>query len=118
MLFNIGKEHVVFQTVAKHLNKRMELPWEEDVSAVAFSLLILPITYNFHPILIADGKLGNYETNVKLNFDDIIYIVNICLNSTHSIFESGVFGEPYHSNPSPETTHYAIAIEWFEAAEM
>ena len=53
----------------------MELPGEEDVSAVAFSLLILPITYNFHPVTIVDGKLGNYETNVMLTFDDINYIV-------------------------------------------
>ena len=96
----------------------MELPGEEDVSAVAFSLLILPITYNFHPVTIVDGKLGNYETNVMLTFDDINYIVNVCLNSTYSIFESGLFGDPYHSNPYPQVTHYAIAIEWLEAAEM
>ena len=96
----------------------MELPWEEDVSAVAFSLLILPITYNFHPIRIVDGKLGNHETNVKLTFDDINYIVNVCLDSKHSIFESGLFGDPHHSNPYPEVTHYAIAIEWLEPAEM
>ena len=96
----------------------MELPWEEDQSAAAFSLLVLPITYNFHPIEIVDGRLGKYNTNIKLNYADTDYIVNICLNSTHSIFESGVFGEPYHTTPSPETTHYATAIEWLEAAEM
>ena len=97
----------------------MELPWEEDVSATAFSLLILPLTYRFHPIDLIDGKLGESNvSNVKLTFDDVIHIVNVCLNSTHSVFESGVFGEPYQSNYAEETKHYAIAIEWVEAAEM
>ena len=105
--------------VSKHVDKRMELPWEEDVSATAFSLLILPLTYRFHPIDLIDGKLGESDaSNVKLTFDDVILIVNVSLNSTHSVFESGVFGEPYQSNYVEETKHYAIAIEWVEAAEM
>ena len=97
----------------------MELPWEEDVAAVAFSLLILAFTYGFAPIDLIDGKLGeNDETNVKLTYEDVMYITDVCLNSTHSIFESGVFGEPYQSNYVKGTKHYALAIEWLEAAEM
>ena len=99
------------------MNKRMEFPWEDDLSAAAFSLLRLPITYNFHPIKIVDGKLGNYETSAKLTFNDVNYIVDVCLNSTYSIFESGMFGEPPDLNDSLETIHYALAIEWLEAAE-
>ena len=110
----------------------MELPRDGDLSASAFSLLVLPITYNFHPIKIVDGILGKYETNVKLNYDDINYIVNICLHSTHSIFDNGDIvtsyvdmdmetpehGEPSYTSPSPKITHYAAAIEWLEGAEM
>lgn len=116
-MFDPGEEHAIFSTVAKHLNKRMEFPSEDDLSAAAFSLLRLPITYNFHPIKIVDGKLGDYETKAKLTFNDVNYIVNVCLNSTYSIFESGMFGEPSDTDSSLETTHYAIAIEWLEAAE-
>ena len=105
--------------VAKHLDQKIEFPWEEDVSAAAFSLLLLPFTYGFHPIKLVDGKLGDdFESNVKLTYDDVIYIANVCLNSTHSIYESGIFGEPYQSIDASETRHYAIAIEWLEAAEM
>ena len=105
--------------VAKHLDQKIEFPWEEDVSAAAFSLLLLPFTYGFHPINLVDGKLGDeFKSNVKLTYDDVIYIVNVCLNSTYSIFESGILGEPYQSIDASETRHYAIAIEWLEAAEM
>ena len=96
----------------------MEVASEEDVSAVAFSLIVLAVTYRFHPIEIADGKLGNDKTDIRLTFDDITYIANICLNSTHSVFESGLFAVSTHSNTNPKTKHYAMAIEWLEAAEL
>ena len=68
-----------------------------------------------------DGNLGiNSDIEIKLTYDDVIYIVDVCLNSTHSILQSGIFGPPYHppESWSLETKHYAIAIEWLEAAEM
>ena len=97
---------------------KLKLPWKEDVNAAAFSLLFLPLTYNFHPIDMVDGKLGNYYTDARLTFDDVIYITKVCLNSTYSIFKSGIFGEPYRVVARKWTTHYAIAIEWMEAAEL
>ena len=115
----IGKQSIIYSTVKKHLEKRLEFPWEDDLSGVAFSLIILAFTYDFHPITIVDGNFGNnHKTKNKLTYDDVNHIVDVCLNSTHSVFDSGIFGEPYVSNPAPETKHYALAIEWLEAAEM
>ena len=94
----------------------LEFPWEEDVKAAAYSLLFLPLTYNFHPIVMVDGQHGSYYTNDRLRFDDVTYITRVCLNSTYSIFESGIVGDPYRVRKP--TTHYAMAIEWTEAAEM
>ena len=101
------------------MENKLEFPWEDDVSAASFSLLLLPFTYDFHPISMVDGKLGiNPDAKIKLTYDDVIHIVDVCLNSTHSILESGIFGPPYQSPEYLETKHYAIAIEWLEAAEM
>ena len=121
----VGNKNLIFSLVGKHLNMRLMLPWEEDVNAAAFSLLFLPLTYNFHPIDMVNGKLGNIAINSRLTFDDVIYITKVCRNSTHSIFESGIFGDltgpDWNTDRKVDrkpTTHYAIAIEWMEAAEM
>ena len=104
--------------VTEHINQGMELPNNDDLSGAMFSLLILQLTYRIHPIELVDGKLGHRETNASLTFDEITHIIKECLSSTKpfSILKPPtLFGFP---SAHRETKHYAIAIEWMEAAEM
>ena len=87
-----------------------------DVSGATRSLLILALTYRLHPIELADGKLGCHQTDAKLSFDDVKHISNECLRSKASLFDAGTTENPDWNIKN--TTHYAIAIEWMEAAEM
>ena len=94
-----------------------QFPTEDDLSGVAYSLLILPITYRFHPIHIVDGKLGTRGTDAFLTFDDVNYIVQECLSLNKPLF----IPMDYYNSKSMvnnDVKHFATAIEWMEAAEL
>ena len=94
-----------------------QFPTDDDLSGAAFSLLILPITYRFHPIHLVDGKLGTHETDAFLTFDDVNHIVQECLSSNKPLF----IPKDYHNSKftvKKDVKHYATAIEWMEAAEL
>ena len=94
----------------------MELPNSNDLSGAAFSLMILPITYNFHPINLIDGKIGERNTNARLKYVDAIFLAEECLSSTESLFLDT--RKTYFQNNTNKTKHFAMAIEWMEAAEV
>ena len=98
----------------------MIFPTKNDVVGATFSLMILALTYRFHPIDLVDGKIGYRQTNARLTFGDVKHVVNECIRSKKSLFDSGMIEtmEETHYATSKEATHYAIAIEWLEAAEM
>ena len=109
----------------KYLKSGNELPIEDDLSGAAFSLLILPITYQFHPILLADGILGTRETNARLGIGDVLLIAQKCRLNNKPLFiptdyfESASTGEDNLDNQYEKgVKHYAVVIEWLEAAEM
>ena len=94
----------------------MRLPKYEDVSGAAFSLLILSITYRFNPIKLADGKILHRQTNARLGIEDAIDVYRECLSSSRSLFLDTT--KSYFENKTSQMKHYALAIEWLEAAEM
>ena len=94
----------------------MRLPKDQDVSGAAFSLLILPITYRFHPIQLAEGQIRHRQTNARLNIESVTDVAQECLSSSRSLFlDTTKF---YFENKTSQMKHYAGAIEWMEAAEM
>ena len=92
-------------------------PTTEDVSGAAFSLMVLSLTYRFHPIYLVDGRLGQQDTDARLTIEDVKHIIHECLQSKQSLFDSGQIGDSTSSNRTKNVTHYALAIEWTEAAE-
>ena len=94
----------------------MRLPKDEDVSGAAFSLLILPITYRFHPIQLTEGKILHRQTNARLSIEGSIDVAQECLLSSRSLFLDTT--KYYFENKTSQMKHYALAIEWMEAAEM
>ena len=106
----------VISVTNKYLANGMELPNFHDLSGAAFSLMILPITYNFHPIKLVDGKIGKRHTHARLNYQDAKYIAEECLTSTKSLFLDT--RKSYFKHKTDQIKHYAVAIEWMEAAEL
>jgi hypothetical protein len=106
--------------IQKHIDDRMVFPTKNDVVGATFSLMILALTYRFHPIDLVGGKLGCQKTNARLTFDDVQHVVKECIRSKHSLFDSGMIETMEETDYATlkEATHYAIAIEWLEAAEM
>ena len=69
--------NVILTVTRQFLRRGNQFPTDDDLSGAAFSLLILPITYKFHPIHLVDGKLGTHETDAFLTFDDVNHIVSL-----------------------------------------
>ena len=99
------------------VSEDLMFPTKEDVSGAIFSLMVLSLTYRFHPIKLVDGQLGDIETQARLSIEDVMHIINECLESKQSLFDSGQLGDSGKSNETRNITHYALAIEWTEAAE-
>ena len=116
IFFGLGWETSVMPMIGKHMNKGMELPTKNDLLGATFSLWILPLTYRFHPIELVDGKLKGHVTNARLDFDDIIHISQECFSSTKSLFLDT--HRSYFKKAESNYIHYAVAIEWMEAAEL
>ena len=93
----------------KHVLQTFQL-----VSSIA--RLILPITYRFHPIKLADGKILHRQTNARLSIEDAIDVSQECLSSSRSLFLDTT--KSYFENRTSQMKYYALAIEWMEAAEM
>ena len=109
----------------RYLKRGNELPIEDDLSGAAFSLLILPITYQFHPIQIADGILGTRATKARLGISDVLHIVQECLSNNKPLFiptdyfdSASTREQSLDSQHKKDVKHYAAVIEWIEAAEM
>ena len=112
----IGCMKAIISLIDEYLGNGMELPNFDDLSGAAFSLMILPVTYNFHPIKLTEGKIGQRDTNARLKYQDAIYIAEQCLTSTKSLFLDT--RKSYFKNETNKIKHYAMAIEWMEAAEL
>ena len=106
------------------LLKGNTMPSKKDLSGAVFPLLVLPITYKFHPIKLVDGILGTRETNARLSFDDVLHISRECLSSNTPFliptdYYNTAWSKPnFSSQRNSHLTHYAAIIEWMEAAEM
>lgn len=110
-------ENIILSVTRQFLREGNQFPFDDDLSGAAFSLLILPITYRFHPIELVDGKLGTRETDAFLTFDDVNHIVQECLSLNKPFF----IPMNYHKSKfmvKNDVKHYATAIEWMEAAEL
>ena len=93
-------------------------PTNDDVSGVTLSLIVIALTYRYHPIELVDTKSDQFHMkNDQLSFEDIKHIYKECIASQNSLFDSGQIGNPIRSNDTKKIFHYAVAIEWMEAAE-
>ena len=116
LIIELGEENHILSRIQAHINEILVFPTKDDVVGATLSLMVLALTYRIHPIELVDGKLGKYrQTNSRLSFDDIKHIYEECLRSKSSFFDSGQIGRPDYEGK--EIYHYAVAIEWMEAAE-
>ena len=116
MICTIGEENHILSRIQAHINESLVFPTKDDVIGATLSLMVLSLTYRIHPLELVDGKLGAHrQTNTKLSFDDIKHIYQECLRSKSSFFDSGQVGRPDYDGKG--IYHYAVAIEWMEAAE-
>ena len=116
MFYCVLGESIILSVTRQFLREGNQFPFDDDLSGAALSLLILPITYRFHPIELVDGKLGTRETDAFLTFDDVNHIVQECLSLNKPLF----IPMNYHKSKfmvKNDVKHYATAIEWMEAAE-
>ena len=93
-------------------------PTNDDVSGVTLSLIVIALTYRYHPIELVDTKSDQFHMkNDQLSFEDIKHIYKECIASQNSLFDSGQIGNPIRSYDTKKIFHYAVAIEWMETAE-
>ena len=111
-----GKQNSILSIVKRHMNEGMAIPIKNDLSAATFSLWILPLVYRVHPIELVDGKVGGRQTNIRLDFEDIIHVAEECFHSSKSLFLDT--RRSYFVNAKSNDFNYAVAIEWTEAAEL
>ena len=114
----IGEENYILSRIRPLIKDNLVFPTDDDVTGITLSLIVIALTYRFHPIELVDGKLGNLHNSAsQISFEDIQDIYTECLRTKGSFFDSGQIGNPNPSNDTKEMIHYAAAIEWMEAAE-
>ena len=117
ILIIIGIENHIISRIQPLIQENLVFPTADDVSGVTLSLIVIALTYRLHPIELVDVKLGKHEiVGNRLSFEDINDIYAECLRTKSSFFNSGQIGKEQEDGVK-ETIHYAVAIEWMEAAE-
>ena len=114
----IGEQTYVLSRIQHLLKDNLVFPTDDNVSESKLSLIVIALTYRLHPIEIVDGKVGNFHISTnRLSFEDIKHIYTECLRTGVSFFDSEPIANPNSSTYPKEIIHYALAIEWMEAAE-
>ena len=111
----IGEENYILSRIQPLIKENLVFPTDDDVSGVTLSLIMIALTYRLHPIELVDGKIGKFHKVLnRISFEDIKHVYSECLRTNTSFFNSGSSNS---SNVTKEMVHYAVRIEWMEAAE-